>query len=163
MKQSYAHGAHASPLIGESIGAMFDRVALAAADRDALVSVQQGVRLSYRELRAIVWIGEDPVEPPVGGSMPWGQVLDGASSVSEAALAERLALTQFDEAINTSGTTGFPKGATLSHHNILNIRSLRPHAASCSVSRGLLGDSIVLGSLPSATAARLAKGPFWAR
>ena len=41
--------------------------------------------------------------------------------------AERLAgigaALQFDEAINiqfTSGTTGFPKGATLSHHNILN-------------------------------------------
>src|SRR6201987_6246813 len=30
---------------------------------------------------------------------------------------------QFDEPINiqfTSGTTGFPKGATLTHHNILN-------------------------------------------
>jgi fatty-acyl-CoA synthase len=35
----------------------------------------------------------------------------------------QLPACQFDEAINiqyTSGTTGFPKGATLSHHNILN-------------------------------------------
>jgi fatty-acyl-CoA synthase len=50
-QSSYVHGASSTPLIGETIGIHFDKVAERCGERDALISRHQGIRWSYSALK----------------------------------------------------------------------------------------------------------------
>ncbi|MEG3093026.1 AMP-binding protein [Sphingomonas sp. PB1R3] len=68
------------------------------------------------DLRLIVTLGDEPHD----GFMPWADL---GVTTNQKALAVAAAGLDADDAINiqfTSGTTGLPKGATLTHRNILN-------------------------------------------
>jgi fatty-acyl-CoA synthase len=215
-KISYDHGVSDKKLIGETIGAFFDRTVETHRDREALVVRHQNVRWSWGEVgrrvddlaaglltlglergdRVGIWspntsewtlaqfatakaglvlvnvnpayrraeleyamnkveckalilapalktsnyleIVEDLVKAKklphlkhvirlgsekTPGMLNFDDVATAGGNAEKARLAELAPKLQFDDAINiqfTSGTTGFPKGATLSHHNILN-------------------------------------------
>ncbi|MER6844889.1 AMP-binding protein [Streptomyces platensis] len=71
------------------------------------------VRDGSPALREVIYLGDDT----------WGDLLAAGATVPPQRLAACEAELTADDPVNiqyTSGTTGFPKGATLSHHNILN-------------------------------------------
>ncbi|MCB8960575.1 MAG: AMP-binding protein [Ardenticatenales bacterium] len=224
---SYVSGASDTPLIGQTIGDLFDQTAGKFGDRTALVSRHQGLRFTYAELqeavnrcaRGLIALGLKPgdrigmwspnyaewviiqfatakagtilvninpsyrsheleyalnqsgctalvtatqfkssdytgmlydLAPELNKSTPgqlqaarlpalrtivrlgaeaspgmfsWEQLMALGDTVTAEQLTAVQSQLQFDDAINiqyTSGTTGYPKGATLSHHNILN-------------------------------------------
>jgi fatty-acyl-CoA synthase len=205
---SYASGASEVPLLGETIGANFERIVGRFANREALVSCHQNLRYTYAELNheidliargllamglnvgdrlglwspnyaewaivqyatakiGVILVNINPayrlhelafvlnqsgcrvliaapsfktsnyvemveqvradvtsLESTIFFFSPeWEALRAAADQVPAEVLRERMELLQFDDPINiqyTSGTTGFPKGATLSHHNILN-------------------------------------------
>jgi len=86
-----------------------------------LRSSQPGYLAAERlpNLRKVLQIGPKPA----AGVIPFADVSSRGTDSHRARLTELAHVLQFDDAINiqfTSGTTGVPKGATLTHHNILN-------------------------------------------
>jgi fatty-acyl-CoA synthase len=93
------------------------------------------VRGGVHELESVIFLDSD------AGDLTWNALLESSDGIGADQLAARQSSLQFDDPINiqyTSGTTGFPKGATLSHHNILNnayhvtgLQHLGPGDALC--------------------------------
>jgi fatty-acyl-CoA synthase len=98
-----------------------DYLAILAQVLPELAQAKAGALRSARlpSLRHVIRLGADQTP----GMLNFDELLAPPNATQRAQLRAREAELQFDDAVNiqfTSGTTGAPKGATLTHHNILN-------------------------------------------
>ncbi len=89
-----------------------------------LVAVSEFKSSNYREMIERSMVDTPDLERVIYlDTDDWAQLLEAGGQIPQAEVDRHLAGTTPEEPINiqyTSGTTGYPKGATLSHRNILN-------------------------------------------